>query len=243
MKFGEIMGNTRTLKHLLYVGLILALLISALFLSIAAMSGLFEWDSWTRLWARFSIEEFERLIESWGAWGVFAAIGLMIVHSFIPFPAEFVAIANGMIYGTLWGTIITWVGAMLGAFLSFGLTRMLGRPFVKKMLSNNRLQTVDDWVAHHGGKTLLLSRFIPVISFNLINYAAGLTRLSWWTFAWATGLGILPLTTIMVIMGDQMETLPWYAWGLLGAVGLALWLLAHHLSKPKNRETDLLDVN
>lgn len=224
------MRKVRTLKHL-YLGVILTLLLSVVFLSGAAMSGLFGWDSWTRLWAQVSIEEFELLIESWGAWGVFAAIGLMIVHSFIPFPAEFVAIANGMVYGVFWGTAITWVGAMLGAFLSFGLTRMIGRPFVNKMLSSRRLQQVDGWVADHGGKTLLLSRFIPVISFNLINYAAGLTRLSWRTFAWATGLGILPLTTIMVIMGDQMDELPWYAWVLLGAAGMVLWLFAHHLSK------------
>lgn len=227
------MGNVQTSKHLLYVGVVLALLLSIVFLSAAAMVGLFEGDSWTRLWAHISIEEFERLIESWGPWGVFMAIGLMVIHSFIPFPAEFVAIANGMVYGAIWGTVITWVGAMLGAFLSFGLTRMLGRPFVDKMLAHRQWQTVDNWVASHGGKTLLLSRFIPVISFNLINYAAGLTRLSWWTFAWATGLGILPLTTIMVIMGDQMDALPWYAWCLLGVAGLALWLFAHRMSKPR----------
>jgi len=39
-----------------------------------------------------------------------------------------------------------------------------------------------------------------VISFNLINYAAGLTTISWWTFTWATALGILPLTCLMVLM-------------------------------------------
>ena len=41
-----------------------------------------------------------------------------------------------------------------------------------------------------------------MISFNLINYAAGLTAISWWTFSWATGLGILPLTFLMVAGGD-----------------------------------------
>lgn len=216
------MGNARTLRFVLYAGLIAALLLSIVFVSVTAMGG---------LWAQTSIEEFEHLIESWGVWGVCAAIGLMVIHSFIPFPAEFVAIANGMVYGAFWGTVITWVGAMLGAFLSFGLTRVLGRPFVDKMLANTQRQTVDDWMANHGGGALLVSRFIPVISFNVINYAAGLTRLSWWTFAWATGLGILPLSTIMVIMGDQMGALPWYAWPSLGAVGLGLWLLAHRLSK------------
>ncbi len=57
----------------------------------------------------------ERLILSWGAWGVAASIVLMILHSFVPFPAEFVALANGMAYGALWGAVITWSGAMLGA--------------------------------------------------------------------------------------------------------------------------------
>ncbi|MEE8392980.1 MAG: redoxin family protein, partial [Rhodospirillales bacterium] len=45
-----------------------------------------------------------------GAWGVGASIGIMVLHSFVPFPAELVAFANGMIYGPFWGTVITWTG-------------------------------------------------------------------------------------------------------------------------------------
>ena len=71
----------------------------------------------------FSAGGFEETIQSWGAWGVFGSIGLMILHSFVPFPAEFLAMANGMVYGLLWGTVITWTGAMLGAYLAFGLAR------------------------------------------------------------------------------------------------------------------------
>src|SRR3546814_7710304 len=57
-----------------------------------------------------SVEAFEDVILSWGHWGVLASIGLMVLHSFVPFPAEFVALANGMLYGPVWGTIITWIG-------------------------------------------------------------------------------------------------------------------------------------
>src|SRR3546814_6092555 len=46
-----------------------------------------------------SVEAFEDVILSWGHWGVLASIGLMVLHSFVPFPAEFVALANGMLYG------------------------------------------------------------------------------------------------------------------------------------------------
>jgi uncharacterized membrane protein YdjX (TVP38/TMEM64 family) len=154
-------------------------------------------------------------IRSLGGWGLAAAVGLMILHSFVPFPAEILAMANGMVYGPFWGTAVTWVGAMLGAYASFSLTRFLGRPFVKRIVDQEKLDKVDKWTKNRGSVPLLLSRLIPVISFNLINYAAGLTPISWWTFTWTTGIGILPMTILMAAMGNSMNILPLWAWLLL----------------------------
>ncbi len=164
-----------------------------------------------------SVEAVEAEIEAFGMWGVAGSILLMVLHSFVPFPAELVAMANGMLYGPVWGTLITWVGAMLGAHLAFGLARWLGRPFVHALVNERHHAAIDRWAARQGAGVLLFSRFVPVISFNLINYAAGLTAISWWTFTWATGLGILPLTCLMVVMGDRL-------WS--GQSGLWLWLVA-----------------
>jgi uncharacterized membrane protein YdjX (TVP38/TMEM64 family) len=172
-----------------------------------------------------SVAAVERTIESWCAWGVAGSILLMVLHSFVPFPAEVVAMANGMLYGPLWGTLITWTGAMLGAYLAFALARWLGRPFVLAMVARRHHEKLDAWAARQGGGMLFLSRFVPVISFNLINYAAGLTAISWWTFTWATALGILPLTFLMVLLGDGLwsgDTAPWL-WLVLAA--LAGWLI------------------
>jgi uncharacterized membrane protein YdjX (TVP38/TMEM64 family) len=148
---------------------------------------------------------------------------MMIIHSFVPFPAEFVAVANGLIFGFIWGTVITWVGAMLGAFLAFFLARHYGQPFVRRVLSKRKARSLEKWVARHGLGALFVSRFIPIISFNLINYAAGLTKITWWTFGWTTGVGILPMTILMVIMGGQIHTLPFYLWLLLILAGGTLW--------------------
>ena len=172
-----------------------------------------------------SVEALEEEILSWGMWGVAASILLMVLHSFVPFPAEIVAMANGMLYGPLWGTVITWVGAMLGAYLAFGLARRLGRPFVLATVPERHHLAIDRFAARQGGGVLLLSRFLPVISFNLINYAAGLTAISWWTFSWATGIGILPLTFLMVVAGDRLWSGDAALWlWLIGAAG-AGWLL------------------
>jgi uncharacterized membrane protein YdjX (TVP38/TMEM64 family) len=174
----------------------------------------------------FSAERIQEAILSWGAWGVAASIALMIVHSFIPFPAEFIAFANGMAYGPVWGTVVTWVGAMLGAMLAFGITRKLGRPLVRRTMTGDKWRALDDWLARQGGNAVFISRFIPVISFNMVNYAAGLTPISWRTFAWTTGLGILPLTSLMVVLGNQSHHMPWPAWLVLLGAALALWPLA-----------------
>ena len=166
-------------------------------------------------------------IRSLGAWGPLASIGLMIMHSFVPFPAEFLTIANGMVFGPFWGVAITWGGAMLGAYASFGLTRLYGRPFVAKKVNSSKLKKLDLWVQQQGAISLLLSRFIPLISFNLINYGAGLTKISWWTFTWTTGIGILPITIIMVTMGNNFNMFPLWAWVI---VLIAIILITYGLS-------------
>lgn len=165
-------------------------------------------------------------IEGLGPLGALAIVGLMIVHCFVPFPAEILALCAGAAFGTVNGSVLIWIGAMIGAALSFGLARALGRSAVEALLPARQRGALDDWSADQGAITLLISRFIPVIAFNLINYAAGLTRVSWWTFLWSTGIGILPLTVLMVHMGAQMRELDLTTLFLVSAIGIAaIWLL------------------
>ncbi len=171
-----------------------------------------------------SVAAVEERIRSWGAWGVAGSIGLMIVHSFLPFPAEIIALANGMVYGPLWGSVITWVGAMLGASVAFGLARMFGRPLVMRFLAVRSERTLADWSRRQGGLALLAARLVPVIAFNVINYAAALTHISWWTFLWATGLGILPLTIVLAVLGENVLAMPAGLWLAIAALVLLAWI-------------------
>ncbi len=176
-------------------------------------------------------EDFAAFIKALGAWGVAGSIGLMILHSFVPFPAELLTMANGMVYGPVWGVVITWIGAMLGAYAAFGLTRILGRPFVKKWATATYRKKIDEWSLDKGAKALFIARMIPVISFNVVNYAAGLTKVSLWTFSWTTAIGILPMTILMVLLGDSVIKIPVWIWFTLAVLVLALWFLRKHKSK------------
>ena len=182
-----------------------------------------------------SVEGTAQRIRDWGMWGVAGSIGLMVAHSFLPFPAEIIACANGMVYGSWWGGVITWVGAMLGASFAFALVRSLGRPFVERMVPADQWERMSVWSQDRGGAVLLVARLVPVIAFNLINYVAALTGISWWTFLWATGLGILPLTILLSILGDRMLSMPQWAWLALGVLAIAAWVVMHRWRPPVRR--------
>ncbi|MFT7592996.1 MAG: putative membrane protein YdjX (TVP38/TMEM64 family) [Paracoccaceae bacterium] len=177
--------------------------------------------------------EMSNWIRSMGLWAPMVVIGLMIVHSFVPFPAEVLAVCAGAVFGTLTGAALIWVGAMIGALLAFGLSRAFGRGLIQQYLSGAQGETLDKWTDQQGAFTLLISRFIPVIAFNLINYAAGLTRVPVWTFVWTTGLGIVPITLLSTYLGAQMKDLSWPAILALSAIGIAVVWGVHSLAKKR----------
>lgn len=175
-------------------------------------------------------EDVESFVEAWGPWSAAASILLMVLHSFMPLPAEVIAIANGMLFGPLWGIVVTWVGAMLGAALSFALSRGVGRPLARRV-AGGRWQAIERW--NPDLATLLLVRLIPVISFNLVNYAAGVTGVRWWPFLWTTGLGILPITALSVVFGDWLLSVSWPVWLLIAGGLLALWAVCRAVLAPR----------
>jgi uncharacterized membrane protein YdjX (TVP38/TMEM64 family) len=166
-----------------------------------------------------------------GMGGFGMVIVLMIVHCFIPFPAELVALAAGDCLGFWPGLLAVWIGAMSGALLAFWLARKLGRRFVEASLGAKSRNRLDRWSVDQGAPTLLICRLIPVIAFNLINYAAGLTHVRVWTFIWTTGLGILPITALTTAIGASMRTISAPVLIGLCIVGVAIVLAGRHAAR------------
>ena len=184
--------------------------------------------------AEMSATDVEAMVKGWAPWTWLASIALMVLHSFVPLPAEIIALANGMLFGPWWGVLVTWVGAMLGAVLAYGLARTLGRPAVRTLIPARYWARLEAIPVEAG--PLLVIRLMPVISFNLVNYAAGLLGVPWWRFLWTTALGILPIVVTMVVLGRELMAAPWWIWGafaLLCLVSLVLlWVFRRDQRTP-----------
>lgn len=174
-------------------------------------------------WLELTPAQVDAFVAAWGMWSAVGSMALMVLHSFVPVPAEVIAVTNGMLFGPFWGVAVTWAGAMLGAVAAFAASRWLGRPVVCRFVPAEHRAAIERWTVRPG--SLLLLRLIPVVSFNLVNFAAGLAGAGWWDFLWTTALGILPLTVLSVVLGARIFDIPWWGWLLLAAGIAALgWL-------------------
>lgn len=151
------------------------------------------------------VEAVKEYILSYGPLAIVISILLMILQSVAaPIPAFLITFANAAVFGWVYGAIISWVGAMLGAAVCFGLARLFGRDVVAKITGKGALQSVDHFFVAYGAKSIFIARLLPFVPFDPISYAAGLTGMGFVSFLVATGLGQLPATLVYSYAGSSM---------------------------------------
>ncbi len=188
----------------------------------------FDPANWSFLWDG---ERYEAWIKSAGPWAPAIAIAAMVVVSFLPLPAETVAIANGMVFGRIYGFALTWIGAMIAALIAFLLARWLGRPLVYRFISTEKLTRFETAVHRRGAPFLLLVRMIPLVPYTVVNYGSGLSPVRLRTYLWTSALGMAPPILIFVSIGAMVIERPWLAWMSLAAIFIFLALVAWHTRK------------
>ncbi|HEX3737036.1 MAG TPA: VTT domain-containing protein [Solirubrobacterales bacterium] len=176
--------------------------------------------------------EVRRQIKSLGAGGPLIIIGLGLIHSVIPYPAEIVNAAAGFAYGFFGGLGIVVIGWMLSALICYWFGAGVAGPLLTRWFGAERFARYERMV-ERGGVTLLIAlRLLPIVPFSLISYAAGAARVPFRRYCWTTAVGFLPITALAVYLGTRLEgisaTDPAVIGALLGAVILILvanWII------------------
>lgn len=137
-----------------------------------------------------------------------------------PIPSVPLDVAAGIFFGPLRGTFYSAVGALGGAVASFLIARFLGREVIEQFLGGhiNLCTKCSDRLLT---KVIFLSRLLPMVSFDIVSYGAGLTKMSLKAFSIATFLGMLPLTFAYNYFGSVLLLNRW----LVVILGLVIVLL------------------
>ena len=134
---------------------------------------------------------------------LFIVIYIVAVALSLPI-ALILTLSSGFIFGTLWGGILTIIGATLGASIIFLSTRYALRDFMIKK-AGHHLTRFETGLQKHENTYLLAIRLIPLFPFFLINIIAALVGVKFKTFFFTTAIGISPATFIYASIGNGLS--------------------------------------
>jgi len=148
-------------------------------------------------------------VTQWGLLSIFIDLAIVMILALFPvIPFVLMAGINTLLYGWIGGFMLSLSGSLLGASIGFWLARTLGQAWAQPKMTK-----LGKWGVLLRGNSftvVLLSRLIPVLPSAAVNYAAGLSLMTFPSFFLATLMGKIPMIV-------------WESW-----VGHDLWRISHH---------------
>jgi uncharacterized membrane protein YdjX (TVP38/TMEM64 family) len=117
-------------------------------------------------------------------------------------PASIFVLSAGIIWGWKLGTLYSMCGGMLGACAAYFAGRFLGEGLLERF--GRAGAAVSKQVENAGFKSMLIARLIPGPPFALWNYAAGIARMKFSDYFFATLIGILPANILFTYCADAL---------------------------------------
>ena len=164
------------------------------------------------LFKTFNVQEILRASLDWiqglGPLGPVVFIVIYICATVFFLPGSILTLGAGFVYGLFTGFIIVSAASTLGAACAFLAGRYLARDWVsRKVEGNEKFRAIDEAVGEAGWKIVGLTRLSPVFPFNLLNYAYGLTKVSFRHYFLASWIGMMPGTVMYVYFGTVAGSL------------------------------------
>lgn len=153
-----------------------------------------------------SPQEIQDAADGAGAWAPVAFVALCVGLTVAFFPFPLVAAAGGVLFGTLEGTLLSILGGTLGALLAFLIARYAASDSVRALVGD-RLRGLLEAIERRGFVAVLYARILPGLPRDVVNYAFGLTRVSFGAFAAATVIGIAPRAFAYTALGGSLGDL------------------------------------
>jgi uncharacterized membrane protein YdjX (TVP38/TMEM64 family) len=119
-------------------------------------------------------------------------------------PGTLMTLVGGAAFGLAHGLAINLTGATLGAALAFLEGRTLARHAVERLFGHHLAKLPDLSTDRAAFVAFLRLRLIPLVPFNALNFAAGLTRARLLPYLAGTLLGIVPSTTAFTWFADEL---------------------------------------
>lgn len=140
-----------------------------------------------------------------GLWAPLVSAGLMVLQAFVvPIPGIMLNIVNGLLFGAIWGSLLTWGSTLLAAAFCYTLSSLFKHSVTNRLVPRSWLEASRRLIDCYGVYAILIARLIPLASADTMSFAAGLFGMPFRTFLLATAVGSVPGTLLFVLLGDHL---------------------------------------
>ncbi len=150
-----------------------------------------------------SVDSLRTYIDSLGIWSGLAFIVAYTIRPLVFFPASIMTPLSAFLFGPFLGWIYAYIGSNFSATVAFFAGRYFGRSFIKDH-DSAFVQKYDEKLRTAGFETVLTLRLIPLFPFDFVNYASGLSGITYVRYITATLLGVIPGLTAYIFLGGSV---------------------------------------
>ncbi len=148
------------------------------------------------------IERLQREMVDWGTWGAVCYPFLFAACNILLLPGGVLAVGSGFFFGLWWGFFIIFVGNVIGAAISFAVSRWIAGDWVRrKLVRSPQLRALEAGVERESWKIILLTQLHPLFPTSLLNYLYGVTRIRFSNYMLWASLGRIPGLFLYVYIG------------------------------------------
>jgi uncharacterized membrane protein YdjX (TVP38/TMEM64 family) len=182
-----------------WLKLVAAVAVIGIGILVAWWLGAFEYIS------RENIDNLKAWFESLGWIAPVVFILLWIAACVFFLPGLPVTLVGAAVFGPVWGTVYSLIGATLGATAAFLVGRYGARGMVEGLVQKNQvLRKIDAGVERQGWRMLMITRLVPIFPFNAQNYVYGLTKIRLLTYFLLTLVFMAPGTAMFNFAGGKL---------------------------------------
>ncbi|MEK6479886.1 TVP38/TMEM64 family protein [Catalinimonas sp. 4WD22] len=178
-------------------------------------------------------------VNGFGFWGPLIIVAAMIVQMFlIVIPSPLLMIVSTLAYGPWWGSVISYVAVAVAATIAYFIGYHASNAFVDKIIGQKSADKVNGYIQKYGVWAVVLFRVSPFLSNDAISFVAGLGEMRYGKFMLATSAGIIPLITMIAILGKNTDRLQTGMLWISGAtvVGFAIYFFIKRYKNKKQEQ-------
>jgi uncharacterized membrane protein YdjX (TVP38/TMEM64 family) len=181
----------------------------------------------------------EKKVKAWvsqfGMGGPLVLILIMVVQMFLfVVPNVFVMMVAILMYGPVWGSIISLAGVFGSSSVGYLIGTKLGPVTIEKLLSKRSLQKTTSFIKEYGVAAIAITR-LSSLSNDSLSIVAGALKMQYKKYILATICGITPLVVLLAIYGKNGKILKALIWiAVASLICLIIYVIIDNRKKKRH---------